>query len=46
MPNQTPATTPLAAAAAAPLPLAGVRVIEFSQIASGPFCGILLGDFG
>jgi len=28
------------------LPLAGVRVIEFCQIASGPFCGMLLADFG
>jgi crotonobetainyl-CoA:carnitine CoA-transferase CaiB-like acyl-CoA transferase len=28
------------------LPLSGVRVIEFCQIASGPFCGMLLADFG
>lgn len=28
------------------LPLAGVRVIEFCQIASGPYCGMLLADFG
>lgn len=28
------------------LPLAGVRVVEFCQIASGPFCGMLLADFG
>lgn len=27
-------------------PLAGVRVVEFCQIASGPFCGLLLADFG
>lgn len=27
-------------------PLAGVRVVEFCQIASGPFCGMLLADFG
>ncbi len=27
-------------------PLAGVRVIEFCQIASGPYCGMLLADFG
>lgn len=27
-------------------PLAGVRVIECCQIASGPFCGLLLADFG
>jgi crotonobetainyl-CoA:carnitine CoA-transferase CaiB-like acyl-CoA transferase len=29
-----------------PLPLAGTRVIEFCQVASGPFCGMLLADFG
>lgn len=28
------------------LPLAGVRVVEFCQVASGPFCGMLLADFG
>jgi len=27
-------------------PLAGVKVLEFCQIASGPFCGMLLADFG
>lgn len=27
-------------------PLAGVKVVEFCQIASGPFCGLLLADFG
>ena len=27
-------------------PLAGVRVIEFCQVAAGPFCGMLLADFG
>lgn len=27
-------------------PLAGVRVVECCQIASGPFCGLLLADFG
>lgn len=31
---------------AAALPLAGVRVVECCQIASGPFCGLLLADFG
>ena len=30
----------------ASLPLAGVRVIEFCQVAAGPFCGMLLADFG
>jgi crotonobetainyl-CoA:carnitine CoA-transferase CaiB-like acyl-CoA transferase len=29
-----------------PLPLAGLRVVEFCEVASGPFCGMLLADFG
>ena len=29
-----------------PLPLAGVRVIEFCNVAAGPFCGMLLADMG
>ncbi|MGD9942387.1 MAG: CaiB/BaiF CoA transferase family protein [Burkholderiaceae bacterium] len=33
-------------ARAASLPLAGVRVVEFCQVAAGPFCGMLLADFG
>jgi crotonobetainyl-CoA:carnitine CoA-transferase CaiB-like acyl-CoA transferase len=28
------------------LPLAGLSVVEFCQVASGPFCGMLLSDFG
>jgi len=28
------------------LPLAGIRVIEFCQVAAGPFCGLLLADMG
>ncbi|WP_151445377.1 CaiB/BaiF CoA transferase family protein [Lacisediminimonas profundi] len=28
------------------LPLAGVKVIEFCAVASGPFCGMLLADMG
>ena len=28
------------------LPLQGIRVIEFTNIASGPFCGMLLSDMG
>lgn len=28
------------------LPLNDVRVIEFCQVAAGPFCGMLLADFG
>lgn len=26
--------------------LQGVKVVEFCQVAAGPFCGMLLGDFG
>lgn len=33
-------------AAAAPLPLDGVRVLDVSQIMAGPFCSMLLGDMG
>ena len=32
--------------AAAPLPLAGVRVIEFSHMVMGPTCGLVLADLG
>ena len=28
------------------LPLTGIRVIEFCHVAAGPFCGMLLSDFG
>lgn len=31
---------------ALPRPLAGVRVVEFCQVAAGPFCAMLLADFG
>jgi crotonobetainyl-CoA:carnitine CoA-transferase CaiB-like acyl-CoA transferase len=31
---------------AASLPLYGVRVVEFCQVAAGPFCGMLLADLG
>jgi crotonobetainyl-CoA:carnitine CoA-transferase CaiB-like acyl-CoA transferase len=27
-------------------PLAGVQVIEFCHVAAGPYCGMLLADFG
>ncbi|HSP23897.1 MAG TPA: CoA transferase, partial [Saliniramus sp.] len=27
-----------------PLPLDGIRVIEFCNVAAGPFCGMLLAD--
>ncbi len=29
-----------------PLPLAGVRVVEFSQMVMGPACGLILADLG
>jgi crotonobetainyl-CoA:carnitine CoA-transferase CaiB-like acyl-CoA transferase len=29
-----------------PRPLEGVRVVEFCHVAAGPFCGMLLADFG
>ena len=32
--------------ASASQPLSGVRVIEFCNVAAGPFCGMLLADFG
>lgn len=28
------------------LPLQGVKILEFCQVAAGPFCGMLLADFG
>ena len=30
----------------APRPLEGVRVVEFCHVAAGPFCGMLLADYG
>ncbi|WP_225782312.1 CaiB/BaiF CoA-transferase family protein [Xenophilus sp. Marseille-Q4582] len=30
----------------APLPYAGIRVVEFSHMVMGPTCGLLLGDLG
>jgi crotonobetainyl-CoA:carnitine CoA-transferase CaiB-like acyl-CoA transferase len=35
-----------ATAGAAPQPLAGVRVVEFSHMVMGPTCGMVLGDLG
>ena len=29
-----------------PLPLAGLRVVEFTHMVMGPTCGMLLGDLG
>src|SRR5512137_1523863 len=28
------------------LPLQGIKVVEFCQVAAGPFCGVLLADMG
>jgi formyl-CoA transferase len=28
------------------LPLSGIKVVEFGQVAAGPFCGMLLADMG
>ena len=28
------------------LPLEGVKIVEFCQVAAGPFCGMLLADYG
>ena len=40
-------STPLASAAVtAPLPLAGIRVIEFTHMVMGPACGMILADLG
>lgn len=40
-------TAPAARETTAPTgPLAGVRVVEFCQVAAGPFCGMLLADYG
>ncbi len=33
-------------AAPAPLPYAGIRVVEFTHMVMGPTCGMLLGDLG
>lgn len=30
----------------APRPLTGIKVVEFCQVAAGPFCGMLLADYG
>ena len=46
MSKPDPAGGPAASPADPARPLAGVRVVEFCQIASGPFCGMLLADFG
>ena len=47
----SPGASPIAPAAAsdraAPaLPLAGIRVVEFTHMVMGPTCGMTLGDLG
>lgn len=42
-PPNTPPSTPPAPAA---LPLAGLRVVEFSHMVMGPTCGLVLADLG
>jgi formyl-CoA transferase len=43
---EPPATPAPASSRAAPLPLAGLRVLDLSQVMAGPFCCMLLGDMG
>jgi crotonobetainyl-CoA:carnitine CoA-transferase CaiB-like acyl-CoA transferase len=46
-PNARPPSAPgLPAPASAPLPLAGLRVIEFTHMVMGPTCGMVLADMG
>jgi crotonobetainyl-CoA:carnitine CoA-transferase CaiB-like acyl-CoA transferase len=40
------ATHSTSAAATAPLPLAGMRVIDMATVIAAPFCATLLGEFG
>ncbi|TNF58726.1 MAG: CoA transferase [Burkholderiales bacterium] len=48
MSGMSPATTlpDTTAAKAAALPLAGLRVVEFTHMVMGPTCGMVLGDLG
>ncbi len=42
----TPSPAALPQAAAAALPLAGLRVVEFTHMVMGPTCGLVLADLG
>jgi crotonobetainyl-CoA:carnitine CoA-transferase CaiB-like acyl-CoA transferase len=42
----TPAATNGAGVPAAPQPLAGIRVVEFTHMVMGPTCGMVLADLG
>ena len=44
--DAVPAAAAGAAVAAAPQPLAGLRVVEFTHMVMGPTCGMLLADLG
>jgi crotonobetainyl-CoA:carnitine CoA-transferase CaiB-like acyl-CoA transferase len=46
MPDQTGAGSWKAEGGDMPLPLAGLRVLDLSQVMAGPFCCMLLGDMG
>jgi crotonobetainyl-CoA:carnitine CoA-transferase CaiB-like acyl-CoA transferase len=39
-------TADTTAGARAPLPLAGIRVVEFTHMVMGPTCGMVLADLG
>lgn len=45
-PSPPPPTVSSPAAPATPLPLAGLRVIEFTHMVMGPTCGMVLADLG
>ncbi len=44
--SQPPSPLPTEVAAAPALPLAGIRVVEFTHMVMGPTCGMILADLG
>ena len=46
MTTPTPTPTPTPSDDTAALPLAGLRVVEFTHMVMGPTCGMILGDLG